>query len=188
MWKVNGRQTPSDGKSSNCLWQGELKEFRISKEHHPTLHNKFCLYCPVQYICNSDWRPAFNRRSILKSMSEFYVTDICTSELSPFFKFSNLCRFSNSQIGIQFSNLWRVLTLSNRRPMMSLTYALTNKSAIDLRIWKGHRFENNLNRSMNWDNKVSGCRSEEWMPIWVQKLIWVHHIYNRCRTRKKLFL
>jgi hypothetical protein len=33
---------------------------------------------------------------------------------------------------------------SNRRPMTSLTYALTltNKSTIDLRIWKGHRFEN----------------------------------------------
>jgi hypothetical protein len=25
MWKVNGRRTPSDGKSSLCLWQGELK-------------------------------------------------------------------------------------------------------------------------------------------------------------------
>ena len=25
MWKVNGRQTPSDGKSSHCLWQDELK-------------------------------------------------------------------------------------------------------------------------------------------------------------------
>ena len=24
-WNVNGRQTPSDGKSSHCLWQGELK-------------------------------------------------------------------------------------------------------------------------------------------------------------------
>jgi hypothetical protein len=119
------------------------------------------LSCTV-YMQDSDWRPTFNRCSILKSMSEFYVTDICTSELSPFFKFSNLCPFSNSQIGIQFSNLWWFLTLSNRRPMMLLTYALTltNKSAIDLRIWKGHRFENNLNRSMNWDNKVSGCRSE----------------------------
>ena len=32
MWKVNGQRTPSDGKSSRCLWQGELKitfhEFR----------------------------------------------------------------------------------------------------------------------------------------------------------------
>jgi hypothetical protein len=25
MWKVNRLQTPSDGKSSHCLWQGELK-------------------------------------------------------------------------------------------------------------------------------------------------------------------
>jgi hypothetical protein len=25
MWKVNGRRTPSHGKSSHCLWQGELK-------------------------------------------------------------------------------------------------------------------------------------------------------------------
>jgi hypothetical protein len=27
MLKVNGRQTPSDGKSSHCLWQGELKRY-----------------------------------------------------------------------------------------------------------------------------------------------------------------
>ena len=57
--------------------------------------------------------------------------------------------FSNFQIGVQFSNLclffkfsniWSFLTFSNRRPMM---YALTiiNKSAIDLSIWKGRRFE-----------------------------------------------
>jgi hypothetical protein len=25
MWKVNRRRTPSDGKSSHCIWQGELK-------------------------------------------------------------------------------------------------------------------------------------------------------------------
>ena len=25
MWKVNGRRMPSNGKSSRCLWQGELK-------------------------------------------------------------------------------------------------------------------------------------------------------------------
>ena len=25
MWKVNGWRTPSDGKTSRCLWQGELK-------------------------------------------------------------------------------------------------------------------------------------------------------------------
>jgi hypothetical protein len=28
MWKVNGRWMPSDGKSSHCLWQGELKRFQ----------------------------------------------------------------------------------------------------------------------------------------------------------------
>jgi hypothetical protein len=26
MRNVNGRRTPSDGKSSHCLWQGELKK------------------------------------------------------------------------------------------------------------------------------------------------------------------
>jgi hypothetical protein len=26
MLKVNGQQTPSDGKSSHCLWQGQLKK------------------------------------------------------------------------------------------------------------------------------------------------------------------
>jgi hypothetical protein len=25
MWKVNGQRTPSDDKSTHCLWQGELK-------------------------------------------------------------------------------------------------------------------------------------------------------------------
>jgi hypothetical protein len=29
MWKVNGRRTPSDGKSSHCLWQGELKRKKL---------------------------------------------------------------------------------------------------------------------------------------------------------------
>jgi hypothetical protein len=29
MWKVNGRRTPSDGKSSHCLWQGELKMIEL---------------------------------------------------------------------------------------------------------------------------------------------------------------
>jgi hypothetical protein len=29
MWKVNRRWTPSDGKSSLCLWQGELKNWML---------------------------------------------------------------------------------------------------------------------------------------------------------------
>jgi hypothetical protein len=122
-------------------------------------------------------------------MSDFYVTDICTSDTCPFFKFSNLCPFSNfqttsnSQIYGRFS-LSKVSTLVNKtnlmkshdlytesrfsflaafnesmsffkqRPILksmavsrflkstSLTYTLilTNKSAIDLIIWKGRRF------------------------------------------------
>ena len=31
MWKVNGRRMPSDGKSSHCLWQGELKKSKLFK-------------------------------------------------------------------------------------------------------------------------------------------------------------
>ena len=34
MWKVNGRRTPSDGKSSHCLWQGELKTLWRNKYIH----------------------------------------------------------------------------------------------------------------------------------------------------------
>jgi hypothetical protein len=29
MWKVNGRRTQSNGKSSHCLWQGELTNYVI---------------------------------------------------------------------------------------------------------------------------------------------------------------
>jgi hypothetical protein len=42
-------------------------------------------------------------RSILKSMSEFYVTDISTTNLCHFFKFWNLCTFSNCQTYDHFS-------------------------------------------------------------------------------------
>jgi hypothetical protein len=46
--------------------------------------------------------------------------------------------------------------------MMSLVFSLTltNKSVIELRIWKGHWFENNLKyeRDLRW-----WC---QWMPIW----------------------
>jgi hypothetical protein len=35
MWKVNGWRTPSDGKSSHCLWQGELKMMFIPSLFKP---------------------------------------------------------------------------------------------------------------------------------------------------------
>jgi hypothetical protein len=47
-------------------------------------------YFPVQkyvihiYVTQIDVQS--NRRPILKSMSDFYVTDICTSDLCPFFQ------------------------------------------------------------------------------------------------------
>ena len=44
-------------------------------------------------------------------------------------------------------------------------------SAIDLRIWKGRRFENTLksDRNLRW-----WC---QWTPIWNWTSIWVYHIY-----------
>jgi len=33
MRKVNGRRMPSDGKSSHCLWQGELKMNNKNNKH-----------------------------------------------------------------------------------------------------------------------------------------------------------
>ena len=44
MWKVNGRRTPSDGKSSHCLWQGELKKSNIN------LHIGQLLYHTAQFL------------------------------------------------------------------------------------------------------------------------------------------
>ena len=39
MWKVNGRRTPSDGKSSHWRWQGELKR-TIQRNWHHRVHKK----------------------------------------------------------------------------------------------------------------------------------------------------
>ena len=53
---------------------------------------------------DSDRRPASNRHPILKFMSDFYVTDICTSDLCPFFN-SQFKSSSNSQIYALFQIL-----------------------------------------------------------------------------------
>ena len=37
MWKVNGRRTPSDGKSSHFHWQGELKTWWKKKYSYNVL-------------------------------------------------------------------------------------------------------------------------------------------------------
>ena len=59
--------------------------------------------------------------------------------------------FSNSQIGVPILKSTSFFKFSNRHSILkstSLTYALTliltNKSAIDLKIWKGRQFENTL--------------------------------------------
>ena len=91
------------------------------------------------------------------------LNDIQTSNLCRFLRQTSVPQiyvlFSNSQIYVlfqilksmsffKFSNLLPFLTFSNRCLMTSLMYALTliltNKLAIDLRIWKGCQFENTL--------------------------------------------
>ena len=68
----------------------------------------------------------------------------------------------------------------NRRPMTyALILTLTNKSAIDLRIWKECWFSRiPLNRIVICDNDVSKCEFEEWTSICVGMLIWVYHIFT----------
>ena len=96
-----------------------------------------------KYTRNSDRRPASNRCPILKSMADFYVTDICTSDLCPFLKI--LKSASNSQIYDHFS-LSQLQTTSNDA---TDALNLTNKSTIDLRIWEGRRFENTLKSDLD---------------------------------------
>ena len=103
-------------------------------------------------------------------MSDFYVTDNCTSDPCPFFKFSNRHPIPKS------------MTVSHFLKSTSNALTLTNKSAIDLRICKGYRFENILKS----DSDLRSWR--QWMPIWggtpiwVHTLIWVYHIFISCLT------
>ena len=58
MWKVNGRRKPSDGKSSHCLWQDELKREAVSM--HSTTQPKYdelanCIHCRYENY----WRECF---------------------------------------------------------------------------------------------------------------------------------
>ena len=84
-------------------------------------------------------------------MTYFYVTDICTSDIYPFFKFVYWRSILKFMSFFKFSNRCQILkcmAVSHFFKLMSLMYALTlvNKSAIDLRIWKGHRFENTVSK------------------------------------------
>jgi hypothetical protein len=49
MWKVNRRQTPSDGKSSRCLWQAELK--KMVSHYHLIIMQFAAKYYTERKIC-----------------------------------------------------------------------------------------------------------------------------------------
>ena len=95
----------------------------------------------------SERRPVSNRSPILKFMSDFYVTDICTSVLCPFSKFTNRRQILKSMSFFQFSNLFFSLSYIDvqwRHLYPNPNPTINNKSAIDLRIWKGRRYEKSL--------------------------------------------
>jgi hypothetical protein len=48
----NGRRTPSDGKSSLCLWQGELKIIERDKidNHNIQIHDRSIKSCEVKLV------------------------------------------------------------------------------------------------------------------------------------------
>jgi hypothetical protein len=59
MWKVNGRRTPSDGKSSHCLWQGELKlEFYQGKR------SRIEIWIPKYYIFTQNYSSNLNMKMV----------------------------------------------------------------------------------------------------------------------------
>ena len=114
------------------------------------LWQRVCLY---KYICKTqiDVQPLIDVQSsnlgpISTSQTSVSSTYVLFQILKSTSNSQIYVLFTNSQIGIQFLYLWQFLTFSNRRPMTSLTYALTltlsNKLAIDLKIWKGRRFDN----------------------------------------------
>ena len=81
-----------------------------------------------------------------------------------FFKFSNRRPILKPMVISHFSN---------RNPMTSLTYALTNKSDIDLRILKDSDLRIPLNRTVIWDNDISGCQFES--GRWSESIICIHN-------------
>ena len=99
------------------------------------------------------------------SMSDFYITDICTSDLCPFFNFSNRHPILKSMSFFKSSAVSHFLkSTSNDVTVYALTLILppainlTNKSAIDLRIWKGRRLLTVRypwkQLILDWNNKI----------------------------------
>ena len=96
MWKVNGRQTtdngrrtPSDGKSSHCLWQGELKRV------HSTRIRKWKVY---QLLAHGRWfSPGTPASSTTKTgrhdIAESGIKHNKSNKIICFWVETNLCRF-----------------------------------------------------------------------------------------------
>jgi hypothetical protein len=111
----------------------------------------------IQYICKTQ----IDIQPLIDI--QFSNPDICTSDICPFF--------------------------SNRGPMTSLTYALTltNKSAIDLRIWKGCRFENTFTSDCDFEIMKSvdaDLKSGRWFEseCWFESIIYDLLIKNYSQT------
>ena len=71
MWKVNGRQMPSDGKSSHCLWQGELKKYFIDWQHHS--YQDSWNHCQSQTIISRIMHSNLSRKNIMTRWSPYVV-------------------------------------------------------------------------------------------------------------------
>jgi hypothetical protein len=111
-----------------------------------------------------------DRHPALKYVSDCYITDICTSDLCPFFKFSNRHPILKSMAVSHF-----LKSTSN-----DVTDVCPNPKQEIGQIWefgKNADLRIPLNRTVIWDNDISGCQFEEWALISVWTLIWVYHIY-----------
>ena len=86
MWKVNGRRTPSDGKSSHCLRQGELKIKRAVQFLFFIFNVKYLGY---------DLHVSFNYlHLLLNTLAVTFKRPYCTSSIQPILSESiPLCKY-----------------------------------------------------------------------------------------------
>ena len=70
--KNDRRRTPSDGKSSHCLWKGELKRTKIKATIYKTLHR--ILKIQQHELQFKNWRCTYLKKSIRPPFSEISQT------------------------------------------------------------------------------------------------------------------
>ena len=100
MWKVNGRQTmDSDGKSSHCLWQGELKtknRFLVQKKYFIKKEVFFLLV----YI-------TFNNISVISWCSFLLLGGNWTTQREPTTCHKSLTNFHHKMLNqVQLTMAW----------------------------------------------------------------------------------